>query len=898
MFRKSMRERSGTGPGEEPARRACRRLLRLLPETLRARFAGDMEELFMARWLKASETIPRAWVWFRALTDVGLHAITERARTAWTRGRETSEMPLSTVFRDLKHGIRSLRSAPLLTGAVLATLGLGIGASTATFSVVHAVLLERLPYDDPDRLVVVWPEVNVNKALAIMAEDRMRSLQSVSGMSSWTLTLTGAGSPTEITGIQVSPHHFTLLGVQPSLGRTFAEEEALPGAAGVVILSHDFWVRAFGADAEVMGQSFDIAGADYDRRTVIGVMSPNYRHVDRESEVWIPLEGDPALSIEEDRTWYVNTRIGRLAPGATMEQANAEVKDHASEVRERLPGNFGDEDPREATVQSLRDFKARDVGRALWVALGAVSLVLLIACANVANLLMARGDARAGDLAVRAALGAGRARILVMLLSEATLLGLLGGALGVAIAYGLVDVIATLAPEDFPAVDSITLNGATLAFALLTTSIATTLAAVLPAWRSSGIHTTAAIGGSSRGASVRRLRFSPLLVGGQVALAVVVAVGSGLMLRSLESLISTDPGLDGIGVVTFKPSPQGAKYPDGPAIGSYYSEVFERVSALPGVESVGAIHLLPGTTGNWSFPTFPEGVVVAEGEAIPNVNIRLVRGDYFRAVRIPIAAGRPLSNADRGGTESVLVVNEAFAEKFWSGQNALGRSVRLFSRTATPFTVVGVVGDVRQHSPATEPRPEMYYSQDQVPWDQMALHVMLRFGSGDPLAQAANVRDVVWAIDADVPVTQVTDMGSVLVSSTRTTRFLTVLLSAFGGLAIVLGGIGVLGVTAYTVGWRVPEFGVRIALGSSRTSVLGAALRRSLVPAAIGLAVGLGAATMVSKLLESVLYGVDPVDPTTFVGVTIILGGVAVVAAAIPAWRASRVDPVRVLASN
>ena len=277
------------------------------------------------------------------------------------------------------------------------------------------------------------------------------------------------------------------------------------------------------------------------------------------------------------------------------------------------------------------------------------------------------------------------------------------------------DVIATLAPEDFPAVDSITLNGATLAFALLTTSIATTLAAVLPAWRSSGIHTTAAIGGSSRGASVRRLRFSPLLVGGQVALAVVVAVGSGLMLRSLESLISTDPGLDGIGVVTFKPSPQGAKYPDGPAIGSYYSEVFERVSALPGVESVGAIHLLPGTTGNWSFPTFPEGVVVAEGEAVPNVNIRLVRGDYFRAVRIPIAAGRPLSNADRGGTECVLVVNEAFAEKFWSGQNALGRSVRLFSRTATPFTVVGVVGDVRQHSPATEPRPEMYYSQDQVP---------------------------------------------------------------------------------------------------------------------------------------------------------------------------------------
>ena len=380
----------------------------------------------MARWLKASETIPRAWVWFRALTDVGLHAITERARTAWTRGRETSEMPLSTVFRDLKHGIRSLRSAPLLTGAVLATLGLGIGASTATFSVVHAVLLERLPYDDPDRLVVVWPEVNVNKALAIMAEDRMRSLQSVSGMSSWTLTLTGAGSPTEITGIQVSPHHFTLLGVQPPSAAPSPKRRRCR-AAGVVILSHDFWVRAFGADAEVIGQSFDIAGADYDRRTVIGVMSPNYRHVDRESEVWIPLEGDPALSIEEDRTWYVNTRIGRLAPGATMEQANAEVKDHASEVRERLPGNFGDEDPGEATVQSLRDFKARDVGRALWVALGAVSLVLLIACANVANLLMARGDARAGDLAVRAALGAGRAKILVMLLSEATLLGLLGG---------------------------------------------------------------------------------------------------------------------------------------------------------------------------------------------------------------------------------------------------------------------------------------------------------------------------------------------------------------------------------------------------------------------------------------------------------------------------------------
>jgi putative ABC transport system permease protein len=605
------------------------------------------------------------------------------------------------------------------------------------------------------------------------------------------------------------------------------------------------------------------------------------------------------VGLVADDSWYVNQRVARLAPGATVARANAEVKEHARRMQERLPTIFDDEEVATATVQPLHDFVAGGTGSVLWVAFGAVSLVLVMACANVANLLLARGEARGRDLAVRAALGAGRRRVAFPLLAESGLLSVSGGALGVALAYGLVSAAVRLAPEDFPRIAEVGVSRAVLVFALAATVLTTVVAGLVPALRASRVDATASLGSSVRGTGRRVASpVSAALVGIQVALAVVVAVGSGLMLRSLGALLAVDAGLVGEGVLTFRPNPPGGRYPDGEAFLEYYDRVTERVAAVPGVESVGAIHLLPGTENNWSFPTFPEGVDIPAGSPVPSVNFRAVRPGYFETLRIPLRTGRLLGAADRADSEPVALVNEAFVARFWPGEDPLGRTVSYFRRDGTAYRVVGVVADVRQHDRAAEPRPEMYYAHAQVPWNQMAMWIMARVRTGAPLDYAEAVRAAVWDVDADVPIAGMDDMSAVLGRSTRTMRFLAFLLTGFGLLALILGGIGVFGVTAYTVGRRLPEFGVRIALGSSRAQVLGTALLHGVVPVALGLVAGMAAAALSADLLESVLYGVTPRDPWAFAGVAGLFGVVALVATMLPAWRASRLDPVAVLSKE
>jgi predicted permease len=359
-----------------------------------------------------------------------------------------------------------------------------------------------------------------------------------------------------------------------------------------------------------------------------------------------------------------------------------------------------------------------------------------------------------------------------------------------------------------------------------------------------------------------------------------------------------DPGIDGVGVLTFKPTPPAGRYPDGEAFQGYYAQVVERVALLPDVESVGAIHLLPGTTNNWSFPTYPEGYEVEEGMPRPSVNFRAVRGAYFETTRIGVVSGRAVGDTDRADDEPVVAVNEAFVRTFWPGEQAVGKTLTFFSASGTRHRVVGVIADVHQHGREIEPLAEMYFSHQQVPWNQMSMWIMARVRSGDPLALARSVEEAVWAVDPDVPIAGMADLNEVLGESTRTARFLTVLLATFGGLALGLSAVGVFGVASYTSGRRRPEFGVRLALGSSRTLVVRAAVTKSLGPVVIGLATGLAAAAAASGLLTSALFGVRPLDPITFAAVTVLLGGVGVLASAIPAWRASRVDPVSVLSSD
>ena len=880
------------------ARAAYRRLLRLLPGELRDRFSRDMEEVFAWRLSRCGSRAARAWTWARAVVDVMKQAVLERIRPARTHA--TGRGGMGTRMQDVFWAVRSLGRSPLFTGVAVLTLALGIGASTATFSVVGTALFRGLPYRDADRLVALWPATNFNTAMVREAAASIPALESVSGSTGWDLTLIGVGEPAQVSANRVSPDHFRMLGAAPELGRTFTEEEGLAGRGDVVVLSYAFWVRVFGGDPGVIGRRLQLSGADSDTRTVIGVMPPDFRPVYGHPEMWIPLTLDPTATVASDGTWYVNQHYGRLAPGATIEQADEQVQRFARSIREQLGRRFDEDEVRSARVQPLAEWLERDLSPVLWAALAAVSLVLLIACANVANLLLARGEARVHDLAVRAALGAGRRRVVRMLLTESGLIGVLGGGLGVLAAFGLVRLVVATAPADFPRIRDVAVDGPVLLYAVGVTLLATLVAGLVPALRASRVDATASLGGVTRAASGRRgSRITLALVGAEVALAVIVTVGSGLMLRSLLRLTSVDSGLDTEGRLVLRASPPESRYATHDDQQSYWSSVLERVAALPDVASVGAIHLLPGTSDNWNFPTWPEGVDIPEGTPTPVANFRIVRSGYFETVGLRPLRGRLSTEADGEDAEHVVVVNQEFVDRFWPGLDPIGRTLRTLSSKAEPYRVVGVVANVHQHGLSRAPEPEMYFTQAQWGGWSLALWLVVKTRAGTPpLEHAAAVQDAVWSVDPEVPITGLDELTHVFDESAASTRFLAGVLGSFGALALLLGAVGVFGVTTYTVARRLPEFGVRIALGSSRAGVLGVGLLTCAAPVVVGLVLGLAGAAASSRVLRSVLFGTEPSDPTTFavVGATLFL--TAVFASLLPAWRASRVDPVRVLGAE
>ena len=452
------------------------------------------------------------------------------------------------------------------------------------------------------------------------------------------------------------------------------------------------------------------------------------------------------------------------------------------------------------------------------------------------------------------------------------------------------------APRTFPRIGEVGVDGTVLLYALAITIVAILVAGLVPAVKVSKVDVTASLGGMSRTSSGRRgSRLTTALVALEVALAVIVTVGSGLMLRSVQRLMAVDPGVDGRGVLVLQTSPPDGRYGTPETSQAYYAQILDRVRALPDVESAGAIHLLPGTANNWNFPTWPAGVDMPDGTPPPAVNFRVVWPGYFRTVGMHLLEGRLLMPSDDAGAEKVVLVNEAFVKRYWPAVDPLGRTLRTLRSTGPAYRVVGVVNDVRQRSLSDAPEPEMYFTQPQWGWSMGFWIVVRTRGADSPLAHAGAVRDAIWSVDRDVPISEVNELSEVFGESAATTRFLALLLSSFGTLALALGAIGVFGVTTFTVGRRVSEFGVRIALGSSRGAVLRNALASCLVPVAAGLAVGLIVAAASSRALRSGLFGVAPTDPVTYAVVGLTLIAVALAASALPAWRASRVDPVRVL---
>jgi len=876
-------------------------LLRLLPREFRDRFGADMQQVFAARLREADSAGGRVRVWVHGAGDVLLHGLAERRARRHERPTERSTY-VDSLLQDLRLGVRSLLRSPGFALAALITLALGLGATTAVFSVVNALLLRPLPYAAPERLVAVWPEANFNKTMVARVASGVPALESLSGISIWTMTVTGdGGEPAEVEVALVSASHFDVLGVAAARGRTFAPEEGARGRAGVVVLTHDFWMTRYGGDASVLGRSIRLAGADYDERTVIGIMAEGFRPVvNRDLAGWVVLEEPEATTFAGDNTWYVNWRVGRLAAGATLEQATAQLRVVAGSLYADDPGMITEEDVRLASIDPLRDNLVGPLGDTLWLLLGAVALVLLIACANVANLLLARGEHRLRELALRRALGARRGRVARQLLTEAAVLGLAGGGAGVMLAYGLLRIIALGAPPELPHASAITIDARVLLFAFAAALLAALAFGAAPVLRARGAAAADALRQGTRSAAGVRIRpgISSGLVALEIALAVLLVIGSGLMLRTLQQLHHVHPGLDARGVLVLRPAPPDWRYPDAAAMTRFYADVLTRIRALPGVESAAGIQLLPVTPGNWSFPAFPEGHHVPDGGAAPSINFRVVTPGWFETLRIPLLRGRSLEPADRADAPRVAVINRTMAEQFWPGQNPIGRTVRSFSPTASPYTIVGVVGDVHQRALDQPPRPEWYVPQEQLAWEA-SLFLAVRFRDPDNVIRhAAAIRDAVWSVDRDAPVSGIESLDNVIGRSAATTRFLTFLLVFFAALALTLGAVGVFGVTAWTVARRAPEFGVRLALGASRRHVLATAVLRGITPIAIGLGAGLSAAILATRLLESLLFGVRPADPLTFIAVALLLALVATAALVAPAWRATRIDPLAVLRSD
>ncbi len=807
---------------------------------------------------------------------------------------------LDTWLRDIRHALRRLRHSPGFTVSVLLTLALGIGASVAMFTVVNAVLLRPLPYPHPDRLVELLPGENANIALATDLGEHAPGVEAWTGLSTWSLTLTGQGDPAAIQTQMVDAGFFDVYGVQPLLGRAFLSADRDPARSDIVLLSWSLWQSRFGGDPSVVGRRLALDGDGHSSRTVVGVMPRGFRAPSAPNgsqiEAWAPLSVAPGRTVLTDSTWYVNSIIARMRPGATVEGVASGVRSEMESLYGKFPQVIDRDAVRAAGATGLLSSLVGDVSRPLWILLGAVGLVLLLLCANLANLLLARGERRRRELAVRSALGAGRGHLVRDQLLESALLSLGGCVAGVGLARLLLAGLRVSRISGLPRSGSLPLDASVLAFALAVAVACALGFGLLPALRATAGDLRGRLGEGSRTEGTRSgRRLGRGLVAVEVALALVVVTGAGLLLGSLRALRSVDPGLDARGVldVRLEPPDQAYRGNGGARARAFYAQLLPRLRALPDVQSVGAIQIVPMGGGNWAFPYLAEGHLPPQNAPLPDANFRVVTPGYFQTLGIPLVAGRLLGPADRADAAPVGLINRAMARKLWPGESAVGKEIKLFG--SDPFRVVGVVGDVHQRSLREAPVPEMYRPLEQFALAGMDLVVKAR---GEPAAALAAVRRTLHDVAGDVPVARTRPLGDVLSASLARERFFAGVLAFFALLALALGAVGVYGVMAYEVAGRHGEFGIRMALGATPARILRGALGEGLVPVWAGLAAGLAGSLASARLLSSLLFGVGPTNPLIVALSALVLVAVAAAAIWIPARRAARVDPVRALRSE
>lgn len=801
---------------------------------------------------------------------------------------------MASFWHALRFTVRSLARRPLFSLVVIVTLALGIGANATATSLIHSILLRPLPFPDPGRLIslseVALTQPGTPKPVSVPNFFDWRHNRSFEGLAAsyrWKSSLTG-GTPERLWVGLVSANLFEVLGVRPALGRTFTATEDSPGGEPAAILGHGFWQRRFGGAADAVGRSLVLDGKVHN---VVGVMPADF-DFPKDVELWVPLAYGPD---SEPRNFAFLNVVGRLRPGVPLPAARAEMGALAARLAgEHAATNEG----RGILVQTLHERLVGDTRPALLILLGVAALVLVVACANLVNLLLARRSACAPEETIRAALGASRSQIMQPPLAEGLVLGLAGGAAGLLLAAGAVRLVALYGPRRVPLLTEAALGAQVMLVTLVVAVLAGLLAALVPAVRAARLDLARRLNATGRGlrggAAESTLRRT--LVAAEIALSVLLLIGAGLLLKSFAGLLRVDPGFDPAHVLTLQIELPEARYPKEHQPPTFYAELYSRLAALPGVEAVGGIFLLPLSGMNASASFVAEGrPEPGKGEPRWVASLRPVGPGYFRAMDMRLVRGRGFTAGDTREGRPVVVINETMARLFWPGEDPLGRKVTFgvdFGTTGAvpkvPREIVGIVGDDRHSGLEKDPAPALYVSQLQTSWRDMTLVIRSAL---PPETLALQARREIGSLDPDLPVSEVKTMNRWLSDSLAQPRFYAASVAALAALALILAMVGLYGLTTFSVGERTRELGIRMALGAGRPQILRLVLREALLLAVVGVAVGLGAAAFLSRSLGSLLYGITPTDRAVFLGVPLFLAAVALAASYVPASRATRIQP-------
>ena len=813
---------------------------------------------------------------------------------------------METLWQDLQYGLRMLRKSPGFTLVAVITLALGIGANSAIFSVVNAVLLRPLPYKDPERLVMInhhYPKLDLRASVSAVGYTHYRevgkSFENMTAFSGWAVNLTESGEPERLRGLMVTTTFFPTLGIEAVKGRTFSPGEDQAGRNHIVVISDGLWQRRFGSDPNFVGKTITLNGESY---TVIGITPPGFRfgqEFGQVSELWSPIAfTQNQLQPGNWRNEFLSV-IARLKSNVTFQQAQSELEIIAANVRQQY---FGGGDANDASSwnllqRSMNELVVGDIRLPLLVLMAAVGFVLLIACANVANLLLARAAARQKEIAIRAALGAGRWRVIRQLLTESVLLAVVGGALGLLLAYWGLRVLTTLSQTRIPRAQEVNLDVSVMAFTLGVSLLTGVIFGLVPAFQSakSDLHETLKEGGRSGTGTRSNLRSALVVV--EVALALVLLVGAGLLIKSFWRLQEVSPGFRPQNLLVMQLSLPNSKYREPRQWDAFYQQALQQIKTLPGVEAAEVSSTVPmsgsGSSGSFTI----EGRTVAPGQMAPWGNRWQVGSTYFQTIGVPLIKGRFFDDHDIADAPAVAIIDETMARKFWANEDPIGKRItfegtRDSAGTINPLwrEIVGVVGHVKHRGLEGDSPVQYYIPLRQRPSNTVFL--VARTASAEPSSLSASVRNVIRGVDKELPIFNVTTLEQMVADSMAQRRFSMLLLGIFAAVAMVLAAVGLYGVMAYAVTQRTHEIGIRRALGANTGDVLKLVLRQGMALASVGLVIGVGAAFGLTRLMATMLYGVSPTDLLTFGSIAMLLTAVALLACYLPARKAAKVDPM------